>query len=70
MINHLYCLARAYSYGMIGTGLITALVDHCLFSMGRITRRVSLRGCFVIGLLWPLFIILLVEMLWKLRKQL
>ncbi|EDZ0839889.1 hypothetical protein GJ904_17600 [Salmonella enterica] len=66
---HLFLMFRAYCYGMVGTGVITALVDSALFNAGFITRRVTIRGCFVIGFLWPLFLLLLVALLWRLRKQ-
>ncbi|EDL8063727.1 hypothetical protein CTA21_16375 [Salmonella enterica] len=66
---HLILMLRAYCFGMVTTGVLTALVDSALFNAGHITRRVSLRGCFVIGFLWPLFILLLVALLWRLRGK-
>lgn len=65
MILHLYKFARIYCLCMIGTGILTSLVDHALYEFGAITRRVTLRGCFVIGLFWPLSILLLGHLLWK-----
>ncbi|ENQ1546075.1 hypothetical protein ACEOHC_003887 [Salmonella enterica] len=66
---HLFMMLRAFCYGMVLTGVITALVDYALFNAGVITRRVSLRGCLMIGLLWPLFILLLVNLVWRFRKH-
>ncbi|EIP9221044.1 hypothetical protein LT875_002491 [Salmonella enterica] len=66
---HLILMLRCYSFGMVFTGVATALVDSGLYNAGHITRRVSLRGCFIIGLLWPLFILLLAALLWRLRKH-
>ncbi|EAB4417334.1 hypothetical protein D7B12_18050 [Salmonella enterica] len=70
MIHHFYLMARMYCVGMVGMGVLIALIDQVLFRFGLITRRVTMRGCFVIGLFWPLFIFLLGVMLWRLRKQL
>ncbi|EKK5568034.1 hypothetical protein PN823_004454 [Enterobacter hormaechei] len=69
MIQHIYTLVRAYSCGMVLIGLLSAIIDHVLFTLGHITRRVSLRGCFVMGLLWPLVCLLLTSVLWSLRKK-
>ncbi|EPT1451887.1 hypothetical protein ACVOZ6_003475 [Escherichia coli] len=66
---HVFLMLRAYCFGMVTTGVITALVDSVLFNAGHITRRVSLRGCFVIGLFWPLFILLLITLLMRFRKR-
>lgn len=70
MIHHFYLLARMYAEGMVFMGFITAIIDHFLFRAGHITRRVTLRGCFVMGLLWPLFLLLLINIVWNLRKKL
>ncbi|EON2338989.1 hypothetical protein ACLLKL_001958 [Escherichia coli] len=61
-------LARDYATGMVVTGIFAAVVDYGLFAIGAITRKISFRGCFIMGLLWPLFIILLVHLVWKHRK--
>ncbi|ECN9265165.1 hypothetical protein ACLMYS_003820 [Salmonella enterica] len=61
----LFNLARDYAIGMVGTGIVAAVVDYSLFTMGAITRKISFRGCLIMGLFWPLFIILLVHLAWK-----
>lgn len=62
-------LVREYAIGMVGTGIAAAIVDHCLFVTGAITRKLSLRGCFIMGLFWPLFILLLVTIVLPLGKK-
>ncbi|ENE5752143.1 hypothetical protein ACFLMW_003789 [Salmonella enterica] len=64
----LFNLARDYAAGMVVTGIFAAVVDYCLFTMGAITRKISFRGCFIMGLFWPLFIILLAHLAWKHSK--
>ena len=62
-------LAEFYAAGMVGTGLFTAIVDNWLFRSGRITRRVSKRGCLMMGALWPAFLFLMVLMLCKMDNS-
>ncbi|EAM1616274.1 hypothetical protein EU642_21805 [Salmonella enterica] len=62
-------LMREYAIGMVGTGVLAAVVDHYLFYSGAITRKLTLRGCFLMGLLWPLFILLLVTLICPFRKR-
>lgn len=58
-------LAREYATGMVCTGALAAIVDHVLFTLGVITRKITLRGCLVMGLFWPFFLILLFVLIWK-----
>ncbi|ECB1886166.1 hypothetical protein EVG80_15085 [Salmonella enterica subsp. enterica serovar Mississippi] len=62
-------LVREYAIGMVGTGIAAAIVDQILFCTGAITRKLTLRGCFIMGLFWPLFILLLVTVVLPLRKK-
>ncbi|EAO3414773.1 hypothetical protein D0Q53_20825 [Salmonella enterica] len=61
-------LAREYAIGMVGTGMLAAVVDYGLYVIGAITRKITLRGCFVMGLFWPLFLIMLCVLIWRHRK--
>ncbi|EDY2029985.1 hypothetical protein GTB64_004427 [Salmonella enterica] len=62
-------LLREYAVGMVATGVIASVVDHTLYRMGAITRKITLRGCFIMGLFWPLFILLLGALIWKTKKR-
>lgn len=62
-------LLHEYAIGMVSTGVLAAVVDHFLYRIGAITRKLTARGCFVMGLLWPLFILLLVGLLWNMTKR-
>jgi hypothetical protein len=54
---------------MVGTGVLASIVDHCLYRMGVITQRMKVRGSFIMGLLWPLFILLLAGLIWTTTKK-
>lgn len=58
-------LAREYASGMVCTGVLASVVDFGLYRIGVITRKITLRGCLIMGLFWPLFLIMLIVIVWK-----
>ncbi|EIW6162766.1 hypothetical protein MF451_003763 [Salmonella enterica subsp. enterica serovar Saintpaul] len=61
-------LARDYATGMVATGILASVVDYYLYRIGAITRKITLRGCFIMGLFWPLFVLLLLALIWRTRN--
>lgn len=61
-------LAREYATGMVCTGFFASVVDYGLYRMGVITRKITLKGCLIMGLFWPLFLIVLIGLVWKYRR--
>ena len=56
---------RMYALLMCVCGVVFVLVDGWLFHAGAITRRLTMRACLMMGLLWPVFIFLLGYLLWR-----
>ncbi|EMD0638807.1 hypothetical protein VPZ60_004223 [Salmonella enterica] len=56
---------RLYAALMCGAGFLFVMVDGWLYSTGAITRRLTARACFLMGLLWPVFVFLLGFLMWR-----
>lgn len=60
---------RVYCVLMCLTGVISIMVDGWLYAIGAITRRLNARVCLLMGLLWPVFLVMLGVLLWKTRPR-
>lgn len=63
-----FCVVELYALVMVVAGMAAAIIDCWLYRKGTITRRLSPRGCFIMGLLWPVFVVMLFILAWKKKR--